>query len=107
MTQDSGASRVRGQAGCRTLWEFRTEYPAQLVIPGGIPGEEPFLQRQVGFPAQRTQEYLQAGDPACLWTTPPTFSLNSKAPPLPTRSSSSLALAIIQSIIQFSALLST
>ena len=40
-------------------------------------------------------------------TTPPTFSLNSKAPPLPTRSSSSLTLAIIQSIIQFSALLST
>lgn len=40
-------------------------------------------------------------------TTTPTFSLNSKAPPLPSRSSSSLALAIIQSIIQFSALLST
>lgn len=70
MTQDSGASRVPGQAGCRILWEFRTEYPAQLVIPGGIPGEEPFLQRQVGFPAQRTQEYLQAGDPARLWRGP-------------------------------------
>ena len=35
------------------LREFRTEYPAELVIPGGIPGEEPFIQRQAGFPAQR------------------------------------------------------
>lgn len=35
------------------LWELRTEHLAQLVIPGGIPGEEPFIQRQAGFPAQR------------------------------------------------------
>ena len=50
---DTGRWGQQGSRICRMLWEFRTEYPAQLVIPGGIPGEEPFIQRQAGFPAQR------------------------------------------------------